>query len=156
MIVIVHHEGEPMGVEFLGSGWGFPVGLDDDGQVRRAHGGDSIRDAVWLVLSTAAGERVMRPDFGCGIQDLLFEAAGTSTAGLLIRQVREALIRWEPRIDVLDVTVRSEPESPSTLLLQVDYQVRGTNTVFNLVYPFYLGEPDLTPRRPFPPAREGE
>jgi phage baseplate assembly protein W len=127
-----------MSAEFLGTGWSFPVTIGDDGQIARAHDEDSIRDGIWLVLSTTPGERVMQPDFGCGLHDLLFGAADTTTAGLITRQVRGALVRWEPRVDVLDVSVQSQPGPATTLLIRIDYRIRATNNVFNLVYPFYL------------------
>lgn len=123
--------------EFLGKGWKFPVGVTE-GQINRSYYEDSIRDAIWLILSTAKGERVMRPDFGCGIHDLVFAVNNTTTGGLIAQQVRQALILWEPRIDLLDVQVTSQSAEPNTLLIRVEYRVRATNNVFNLVYPFYL------------------
>lgn len=81
----------------------------------------------------------MRPDFGCGIYDLVFELKTAGTAGRISQEVQEALLRFEPRIDVLNVQVTPQSDgNGETLLIQVDYQVRATNNVFNLVYPFYL------------------
>lgn len=119
-------------------GWGFPVGVTDAGQIDRAHGEDAIREAIWLILSTAKGERVMRPEFGCGIHDLVFAVGNATTAGMVARQVRQALILWEPRVEVVDVQVAPEPGAPAVLLIRIEYRVRSTNNVFNLVYPFYL------------------
>ena len=119
-------------------GWGFPVGVTDAGQIDRAHGEDAIREAIWLILSTAKGERVMRPDFGCGIHDLVFAVGNATTAGMVAQQVRQALILWEPRVEVADVQVAPEPGAPAVLLIRIEYRVRSTNNVFNLVYPFYL------------------
>lgn len=121
---------------FLGTGWNFPVELERR-RIATAPGEDSIEDAIWIILGTARGERVMRPDFGCGIHDLVFAVNNASTAGLVAYEVRQALLLWEPRIDVLDVRVELDG-SGDVLLIHVEYEVRATNNVFNLVYPFYL------------------
>ena len=124
--------------EFLGVGWQFPVSLDEQGQIAMAEYEESVRQAIWLILSTAPGERVMRPDFGCGIHDLVFAPNSPGTAGQVIGEARRALVRWEPRIDVLEVDARPDPAQPNRLLIVIKYQVRTTNNEFNLVYPFYL------------------
>jgi hypothetical protein len=122
---------------FLGVGWRFPVGLDESGQVALADYEESIRQAVWMILGTARGERVMRPTFGCGIHDLVFAVNSAETSGRVASEARQALLQWEPRIDVLDVQV--EPGgNGETLFIKIDYRVRATNNRFNLVYPFYL------------------
>jgi len=122
---------------FLGVGWGFPVGLNASGAIQTAEYEESVRQAIWIILGTAKGERVMRPDFGCGIYDLVFGVNSASTSGKVAQAVREALLMYEPRIDVRDVQV--QPQDPGdTLLINIEYEVRATNNVFNLVYPFYL------------------
>ena len=126
-----------MPAEFLGVGWKFPVDVTA-GQINRAYYEDSVRDAIWLILGTAKGERVMRPDFGCGIYDLVFSVNNTTTAGLVELEVRQALILWEPRIELLAVEVTPKPGEAYTLLIRIEYRVRATNNLFNLVYPFYL------------------
>lgn len=122
--------------DFLGIGWNFPVTVDEGGRIKLARYEESIRQSIWIILGTARGERVMRPDFGCGIHDLVFAVNTSGTSGQLAIEVRRALVQWEPRIQVLDVQV-----SPGTqigeLLININYQIRATNTVFNLVYPFY-------------------
>lgn len=82
----------------------------------------------------------MRPGFGCGIHDLVFEPNTASLRGLVQGEVSEALIRWEPRIDVLDVRVETPPESRNHLLIRIDYRIRTNNTIYNLVYPFFINE----------------
>jgi phage baseplate assembly protein W len=114
------------------------VGVDDGGQIARATGEDAIRQSIWTILSTAPGERVMRPDFGCGIQDLVFAVNHARTAGAVADSVRSALALWEPRINVLDVYATPDASRPNLLLVEINYQVRSTNSRFNLVYPFYL------------------
>lgn len=130
---------------FLGVGWPFPLSDDDgnprlnaDGSLKLSEYEDSVRESIWIVLGTAKGERVMRPTFGCGIYDLVFEVNSASTAGLVAQAVRDALLYFEPRIDVLDVQVQTGGADGEELLISIDYQVRATNNVFNLVYPFYL------------------
>jgi phage baseplate assembly protein W len=124
------------GPAFLGSGWAFPVALDASGAIARSVGGQSIQNAIWLLLATAKGERVMQPDFGCGIHDLVFAVANATTAGRVAAEVRDALVRWEPRIDVSAVDVTTGPAN--VLQIRIEYIVRATNARFNLVYPFYL------------------
>ena len=125
------------GAPFLGRGWSFPV-VTVDGRVQDAAHEESVRQAIWIILGTARGERPMQPEFGCGVHELVFATNAANTAGLVAEEVRQALIRWEPRIDLLDVAVSSPPGQPTTLLIRIEYRVRSTNNVFNLVYPFYL------------------
>jgi len=129
---------------FLGVGWPFPLAdasgqprLNDDGSFKLCEYEESVRESIWIVLGTAKGERAMRPTFGCGIYDLVFEINSAATAGRVAEEVRDALLYFEPRIDVLDVQVQPAGDG-EVLLISLDYQVRATNNVFNLVYPFYL------------------
>lgn len=124
---------------FLGSGWAFPVETDAEGAVRRTAAGDeAVRQSIWAILGTAPGERVMRPDFGCGIHDLVFTVLDTGTANAVAATVAEALADWEPRIDVLDVYAAPDADEPSRLLIEINYRVRASNSRLNLVYPFYV------------------
>lgn len=127
-----------MNADFLGVGWSSPVGLEANGQIKMAQYEECVSQSVWMILSTARGERLMRPDFGCGIHDLVFATNSPGTIGLLTTEVMQSLIEWEPRIDVLNVQIINDPEQPNCLLIQVNYRVRNTNNRFNLVYPFYL------------------
>lgn len=126
-----------MSASFLGIGWKFPVSLEN-GKVDMAVYEESIRESIWIILATAKGERKMRPDFGCGIHDLVFAVQSGETSGRVASEVRQALILWEPRIDLIDVSVRSDDSEPTRLLIQIEYRVRATNNRFNLVYPFYV------------------
>jgi phage baseplate assembly protein W len=134
------------GPNFLGVGWSFPLELVTDPtqpelgtRVAEATYEELVQQAIWIVLATAPGERVARPDFGCGIHEFVFANDTASTRAAIGDAIRGALLRWEPRIDLLDVEVQPQPEEPATLLIGIDYRVRSTNNVFNLVYPFYLG-----------------
>lgn len=129
-----------MAKEFLGRGWKFPVGVDSKGKIEMSEYEQDIKEAIWIILSTAKGERVMRPDFGCGIHDFVFASINTSTIGLVESSVREGLTRWEPRIELKDVNVSTERANEGQLLISIGYKVRATNNEFNLVYPFYLTE----------------
>jgi phage baseplate assembly protein W len=126
-----------MARSFLGRGWGFPIKVDAAGKITRSEYEESVRQSIWIILGTAKGERVMRPDFGCGIYDLVFEVNSPTTAARVSHAVRDALLFFEPRIDVLDVEVRPDADG-TVMLISIDYQVRATDNVFNLVYPFYL------------------
>jgi phage baseplate assembly protein W len=126
-----------MTVAYLGVGWGFPVQLDGSGAIATARYEESVRQSIWIILGTSKGERMMRPDFGCGIYDLVFEVNSASTSGKVAQAVREALLVQEPRIDLRNVQVESSGNGDA-LLIHIEYEVRVTNNVFNLVYPFYL------------------
>jgi phage baseplate assembly protein W len=129
-----------MAREFLGKGWKFPVRLDSKGAIELSEYEQDIREAVWIILSTAKGERVMRPDFGCGIHDYVFASVNTANIALIESSVREALTTWEPRIEIQQVNVSTENIDNGQLMISIGYTVRSTNNEFNLVYPFYLTE----------------
>jgi len=126
-----------MGTEFLGTGWSYPVTLKD-GEISLSRHEEDIRQAIRIILETAPGERLMRPDFGCGIHDYVFAPNNVRTAGLIRFHVEEALRRWEPRIDLETVNVRPDPDAASTILIDISYKVKSTDSRYNLVYPFYL------------------
>jgi phage baseplate assembly protein W len=126
--------------DFLGRGWVFPVSVAVDGDVALAAGPEDVREAVRLILETEPGERVMRPDFGGGLRRFVFAPLSTGTLALVRHQVEQALIRWEPRIDLDGVRVAPDSAEPGRLNIEIDYRVRDTNTSYNLVYPFYLQE----------------
>jgi Bacteriophage baseplate protein W len=131
-----------MASEFLGVGWQFPITLGrrdaQTADIALARYEDSIHQAIWIILSTAPGERVMRPDFGCGLHNLVFAVNSAGTAAQVASEVRQALLRWEPRIEALEVAVTTDASEPTRLLIDIGYRVRATNNRFNLVYPFYL------------------
>lgn len=126
--------------EFLGVGWRFPVGLDPTGEVEMAEHEEDIQQAIRIILGTAPGERVMRPDFGCGVHDMVFAVLSMTTLGQVETSVQEALTRWEPRIEIDAIQVSLDEAQEGRLLVGIDYRVRSTNNRFNLVYPFYLKE----------------
>jgi phage baseplate assembly protein W len=131
--------------DFIGRGISFPLRVDQSGGIALAEGGDGIDASIRMALSTAPGERVMRPQFGCRIWDLLFEPVNANTLGLMAEAVRDALSQWEPRIEVDDVEVTASADR-SVLYIDVRYSIRGTNNPRSLVFPFYVipshDEPD--------------
>ncbi|GAM10174.1 tail lysozyme [Geobacter sp. OR-1] len=127
-----------MGSKFLGTGWKFPVTPDTNNEIALAAEEDSIADSIRIILATSPGERVMRPDFGCGIHDFLFAPNNVRTAGLIRFHVEESLRRWEPRIDLEEVAAGPAPDDPAVILLSITYRVKATDSRFNMVYPFYL------------------
>lgn len=124
--------------EMIGTGWAFNIGLDADGRIATADDERLISQAIEIILGTARGERAMRPEFGCGIHDLVFANINSTTTSRVTQEVREALLRWEPRIDVRDIKVTSDTQTAGVLLIQIKYKIRSTNNVYNQVYPFYL------------------
>lgn len=127
--------------EFLGRGWAMPVQLDPrTGQVASVAYEDDIRQSILIILETAPGERVMRPNFGCGIHELVFTALDSTTIQLIRSTVEEALVRCEARIDVLGITVDEDANTEGQLLVEIEYRVRKTNQTGNLVFPFYFRE----------------
>ncbi|HSF43585.1 MAG TPA: GPW/gp25 family protein [Thermoanaerobaculia bacterium] len=126
--------------DLLGTGWAFPVRVNPRGGFSWSRGPEDVQEAIWILLGTAPGERPMRPDFGCGIHGLVFAPNSPATRGAVAEQVRLALTRYEPRIDLSEVRVEAVPEEPARLLIRVDYRVRATNASHSLVYPFYLSE----------------
>jgi len=125
---------------FQGIGWAFPPCAQPDGRTAVARSEEDIRQAILIILGTNHGERVMRPDFGAGLRDFVFEPLNQTTCQLVKTRVTESLVQWEPRIDVVKVNVHPGANQPSVLLIEMTYRLRATNTLQNLVFPFYLVE----------------
>jgi phage baseplate assembly protein W len=127
--------------DFLGRGWSMPVELDPrTGKVASVAYEEDIRQSIFIILETAPGERVMRPNFGCGIHELVFTALDSTAIQRIRSVVEEALRRGEARIDLLAVNVNEEVTSEGQLLVEIEYRVRKTNQTGNLVFPFYFRE----------------
>src|SRR5512137_1936041 len=116
-----------MSQEFLGVGWKFPIQLSER-QIAWSSYEQDIVEAIQIILCTAPGERLMHPDFGCGIQELVFAPNNVQTASLVRFHVEDALARWEPRIELRDVKVQPDPEDATLLLIQIEYRVRATDS----------------------------
>jgi phage baseplate assembly protein W len=130
-----------MARDFLGKGWKFPIRVNARGGLVYSSHEQDIEEAIWIILGTAKGERLMEPDFGCGIHDYVFAPNNPGTRGSIAYEVQRALAEYEARIEVDSVRVESYPDSPNRLLIYVDYRVLQNNTKRNLVYPFYMTEP---------------
>lgn len=125
---------------YLGEGLAFPLRVTPRGRLATARAEAKIEQAVWLILSTALGERVMRPAYGCGVHDLLFEPNNPTAVARLVDVVRRALVAQEPRIAVLNVDVETSASDPSAVLVRIDYRVHENNAIANMVYPFFVRE----------------
>lgn len=129
--------------DVVGRGWSFPIRLNNQGQITLAQGDNEINQAIHLILSTSLGERVMRPEFGCRLHELVFEPNDISTAATAEAHVTEALGRWEPRIRVTEVRAYPSPEDTGILMIQIDYEIKATQDPRSLVFPFYLLPDDI-------------
>jgi phage baseplate assembly protein W len=127
-----------MAEDVLGTGWQFPIEMDGRGGISLSRRERDIEDSIRIILSTAKGERRMRPEFGSRIHELVFAPNNATTTGLARQYVEEALGWWEPRIEVTDVDTRPDPADTSHLLIDIKYIIRASNDERNLVYPFYL------------------
>lgn len=126
---------------FLGRGWKFPIEVDSTtGRIKMSEHEEDIAEAIRIILWTAKGERVMRPEFGCGLQDYVFTTTDATTLRLLASDIEEAIRVWEPRVESADVEVILDEQDNGKLMIHIDYVVRSTNNLYNLVYPFYIHE----------------
>jgi len=130
-----------MDASFLGRGWKFPVQVDaTTGRMRMSEGEEDIAEAIRVIMLTAKGERVMRPEFGSNLRDFVFRTMDGTTMTLLQNDLERAITVWEPRVSDVEVRAESDSSRPGLLQIHVRYVVRSTNNLFNQVYPFYLEE----------------
>ena len=140
-----------MARDFLGRGWAFDlqiegdrtiiplgIGVDIDGEITMSTHEQNIKESIWIILNTAPGERMMRPDFGCGIHNYAFSTVDTATRTLIETSIKEALTLYEPRIRLTEVKTSTENIDKGALTISIQYTVRDTDNRFNLVYPFYI------------------
>jgi phage baseplate assembly protein W len=123
---------------FIGRGIAFPMRVDHTGAIATVSGPEDIDRSIVMVVSTARGERLMRPQFGCAIWEQLFEPINANSLGLMAQAVRDAISQWEPRVELEDVQATADPETNGRVDIEVTYRVRATNSRRNLVYPFYV------------------
>ncbi|MEC4017978.1 GPW/gp25 family protein [Streptomyces sp. H27-D2] len=144
---------------FIGRGWSWPMGVNPSGGVAMAGGWTEVEQSIRLILGTEPGERPMRPEFGCAIRDQIFGSFDASARGAIAHEVRRALDRWEPRINVDDVDVVQAADEQDILRIHVSYHLASTNSRRNLVHPFYVipaheGEGKRTGNTPGDPRRD--
>jgi uncharacterized protein len=125
---------------FLGTGWRFPITPDEGLKIQTSSYEENIKESIMIILGTRKGERVMRPDFGCGIHDLVFETTSSTSLGHIELSVSEALAKYEPRIELLALDLSTEQIDKGILIINIQYRIISTNNRFNLVYPFYIRE----------------
>ncbi len=147
--------------DFIGTGWRFPIKVNARGRLEWSSGPQRIQDAIWLIVKTSIGERIMRPEFGAGVDDFVFQSNSAINRSKLAIAIKTALLEWEPRIDLDEVRVDSAADVQSTrtdspdsqpvqfssqstldsqVLVTIQYRIRSTNELFNVVFPFYLDE----------------
>jgi uncharacterized protein len=140
-----HGDHQLINDSFVGAGWSFPLRTQANGGVALVRGDKELEEAIWVILSTAPGERPMRPEFGCGLNRFVFAPANSATASSIVNEVRKALHRWEPRVVVEEVRVDFTNAHLGELHIYLTYRRRDSNSPRNLVFPFYVI-----------PTREGE
>jgi phage baseplate assembly protein W len=133
----------PLNNPILGVGWAFPPEASGAGDIATTAYEKDVREAIGIILGTSPGERVMRPDFGAGLNALVFAPINTTTMALASYHVQKALVQWEPRIDQVTVNVVADPPN-GRLNIDIRYRIRSINTFYNLVYPFYLKEGNVS------------
>lgn len=126
-----------MSQDFVGVGWGFPLGVGPRGGIELVRREVELEQAMRLILATYPGERPMRPAFGSRLRDFVFRPADSATAAELAEEVRNALLRWEARVDIELVDVRPDRDDHSVLYIDIAYRIKHTNDRRNLVFPFY-------------------
>ena len=126
--------------EFLGTGWKFPLTLDAKGAFTLVSEDEDIREAIVIILSTVPGERVMRPEFGCGIHNYIFSVINSSNLMMIEEEIKSALILYEPRVRIEEIQADADASEEGKLTIKIEYTVLSSNSRFNMVYPFYLTE----------------
>ena len=123
---------------FIGRGFAFPMRVDGTGSIAMVSGAEDIDRSIGMILSTAKGERLMRPQFGCDIWDQLFDPINANTLGRMAESVRESLSQWEPRVTVEEVDAEPDVDHDGKVAIAITYRINATNNRRNLVYPFYV------------------
>lgn len=129
---------------FLGKGWSFPFAIDSSGSVKKSNFEKSVNESIEIILSTTKGERVMKPDFGCEINEMVFAPNSGATRNMVCYYIEQSLVKWEPRIILDSVSAEESEDDETKLNISINYRIRSINTYFNMVYPYFLerGERD--------------
>ncbi|MDO6693768.1 GPW/gp25 family protein [Aliiglaciecola sp. 3_MG-2023] len=123
---------------FLGKGWAFPIQPNQtDKTIAYAEGAEKVRQSIWMILQTEPKERIMRPNFGCGLRRYLMQPNNSATWAGIQRDIERALSRWEPRIKLEEVNVNGG-DDPSVAMISIQYSHVQDGSRENLVFPFYL------------------
>ena len=130
-----------MNTDFLGTGWGFPPTFDDTtNKVAMTSDEADIQLSLQILLSTRKGERVMVPDYGCNLDEMVFEPMNTTFKSYISQMIRTAILFYEPRIDLNSLLIDDSQDAQGIIIINISYTVRTTNSRFNFVYPFYKKE----------------
>jgi uncharacterized protein len=132
--------GSTNGSDFIGTGWQFPIMVNAKGGINWSSGPQRLSDAIWIIVKTSLGERLMLPTFGAGVNDYVFQSNSSMVRTQLASAIKQALLKWEPRITVTQAGVNPVPDEPSQVLVSIEYTINATNEPANVVYPFYLSE----------------
>lgn len=124
--------------KLLGAGWAAQVGFGPRGRIRLVDGVNRLEQAIQVLIFTAPGQRVMRPNYGCRLQDVVFMPANERSLGLAAARVREAIDLWEPRVRLVDVVTSFDPDETERMLIEIRYAVRATREERQMVVPFYV------------------
>jgi phage baseplate assembly protein W len=125
---------------FLGRGWSFPPAFNRGDGVQMLEGEPDIQSSLKILLSTRVGERIMEPQYGCNTDNMMFEIMNTGFQTFMRKQIQDAILLYEPRIDLKNVDLLTQNAANGVILISIDYVVRTTNSRSNLVYPFYINE----------------
>lgn len=136
-----------MNRNLLGKGWAFPVINDVKGNIATSVYEKSIEESIRIILGTTPGERLMRPDFGCAVNEIIFSPNSPRTITQAIHYIEEAIVRWEPRVILKEVTGEQDPYDPVRITMHIEYEIRSVNTFFNMVYPFYLERGEIDSKK---------
>ena len=126
---------------FLGTGWGFPPEFDmEQKNVRMIADEKDIESSLHILLTTRLGERVMLPDYGCNLDELLFEGLNRTLITYVLELIKTAILYHEPRIDIIKLDISETDPLEGKLIIEIDYRIRATNSRMNVVFPFYREE----------------
>ena len=127
--------------DFLGQGWGFPPTFNSRlADVVMTEKEEDIEKSLHILLTTAVGERVMEPKYGCNMEELVFESLNTTTKTLMKDKIQTSILYFEPRIDVTKIELNDTNQLEGEILIEIEYVVRATNSRFNFVFPYYRNE----------------
>ncbi len=136
-----------MNRNLLGRGWAFPVTADIRGNLATSSYEKNVEESIRIILGTTPGERIMRPDFGCAINEIIFSPDSPQTIALAVHYITEAIVKWEPRVILKNVSGEPDANNPTKINIHIDYEIRSVNTFFNMVYPFYLERGEIDSKK---------
>jgi len=126
---------------YLGKGWDFPpTFLEKQGEVKIVSDIEDIEQSLQIIITTRQGERLMRPKFGCDLTDKIFENLNATQTTIMKNQIKEAIVLYEPRIEVIKVALDTQNFLEGKFLIKIEYMIRATNTRRNIVFPYYITE----------------